>query len=130
MPTINHVIESYHKVEQLSDAPLTIISEVLWVIVGLIFLTHFIRHHKSLSARNFLIRGAFFLIILSIIGYLSYTLYNYDYSMDEKAWKGNTLAPYLQSLKEHREQVNDFSQLLKDPDKGIESIYVKNETTI
>lgn len=130
MPTINQVIESYSEVEKLADAPLTIISEVLWTIVGLIFIVHLIRNRKCLSTQKFLFRGAFLLIILSIIGYLTYTLYSYDYSIDEESWKENTLAPYLQSLNEHHEQVDDFSQLLTEPDKGIESIYVKDITPI
>ncbi|MFK3960214.1 hypothetical protein [Guptibacillus hwajinpoensis] len=127
MPTINQVIESYNEVEKLSDAPLTIISEVLWILVGLIFIMHLIRNRKFLSPSKFLFRGAFLFIILLIIGYLSYTLNSYNFSMNEKSWKENTLAPYLQSLNEHNEQVEDFSQLLKDPDNGIESNYVDED---
>ncbi|WP_283152906.1 hypothetical protein [Guptibacillus hwajinpoensis] len=127
MPTINQVIESYNELEKLSDAPLTIISEVLWIIVGLIFIMHLIHNRKFLSPSKFLFRGAFLFIILLIIGYLSYTLNSYDFSMNEKSWKENTLAPYLQSLHEHNEQVEDFSQLLKDPDNGIKSNYVDED---
>jgi hypothetical protein len=129
MPTINQVIEKYNEVEKLSDAPLTIISDVLWIIVGLIFMVHLIQNRKSLSHINFIYQGASLALILIIIGYLSFTINSYDFSVDETHWKENTLSPYLNSLDEHNEKVEDFSQLLQAPEEkeGIDSHYVSDD---
>ncbi|WP_166000010.1 hypothetical protein [Bacillus sp. Cs-700] len=128
MPTINQVIEKYNEVAKLADAPLTIISDVLWIIVGLIFMVHLIQNRKSLSHLNFIYQGASLALILIIIGYLSFTINSYDFSVDETYWKENTLSPYLNSLDEHNEKVEDFSQLLQAPEEkeGIESHYVSD----
>jgi hypothetical protein len=129
MPTINQVIEKYNEVEKLSDAPLTIISDVLWIIVGLIFMVHLIQNRKSLSHLNFIYQGSSLALILIIIGYLSFTINSYDFSVDETHWKENTLSPYLSSLDEHNEKVEDFSQLLQAPEEkeSIESHYVSDD---
>lgn len=129
MPTINQVIETYNEVEKLSDAPLTIISDVLWIIVGLIFIVHLIQNRKSLSPLNVIYQGAPLALILIIIGYLTFTINSYDFSADKAHWKENTLSPYLNSLDEHNEKVEDFSQFLQTPEEneGIESHYVNDD---
>ncbi len=130
MPTLDRVLESYQEFEKLSDAPLTIISEVLWILVGIIFIVHLIQNRKSISALSFFYRSCSLMLILVIIGYLSFTINSYDFSMDEDHWKEEFLTPYLESLPEHKQQVTDFAQLIDYDKSGIESVYINEEHPI
>ena len=125
---IQKAIDSHHELMRLSDAPLTIISEVLWVFVGLIFIVHLVKDRKSFSHSGFMYRGIYFLVILTIISYLSITLNSYDFAMDENEWRENYFKPYIQSLQEQKLEVEEFSQVIKEDDTQIESHYLNKKT--
>ncbi|TKD72143.1 hypothetical protein [Pseudalkalibacillus hwajinpoensis] len=125
---IEKVIQSHHELLQLSDAPLTVISEVLWIFVGLIFIIHIVKDRKLFSRSGFIYRGIFFVVILAIVSYLTLTLNAYNFAMDENHWRENYFKPYIQSLPEQKLEVEDFSQVIQEKDNRIQSYYLNKET--
>ncbi|GIN87590.1 hypothetical protein J6TS2_39760 [Heyndrickxia sporothermodurans] len=125
---IEKVIEVYNDVSSLSEAPLVIVTEILWMIVGIVFIIHLIKDRKLFSPLGSIIRGFFLIIIFLIISSLFVSIIRYDFSMDEKQWKKDYLKPYISSLPDHKYDVKDFSQLLINKSKEIQSIYLNSKT--
>lgn len=127
MPSIEKVIEAHKQLLSVSNAPLTIITEILWIILTVSFVVYLIKEKKPFSLQGWVFSGFFLVILLSVLGYLSFTIKEYDFSMNEKQWKENYLTPYLKSLPENKKYVEDFSQLLTNDEDTIKSIYINDK---
>ncbi|MDQ6596445.1 hypothetical protein E2K98_30270 [Bacillus salipaludis] len=127
MPSITRVIEVHQELESASNAPMLIISEILWIFFGIVFIVHLLKDRKSFSLLGLSFRGLFFVITLLIIGYLTNSIMNCNFSINETQWKKGYLKPYILSLPEHKKNVDDFSLLLNNEVNGINSIYINGE---
>lgn len=127
MPRIEEVIEMHKQVVSLSDAPLAIIAGVIWIFITIGLLVYLIKESRSFSFQEWIFGGFFLVILLSVLGYLSFTIKDYDFSMNEEQWEENYLAPYLESLPENKEYVEDFSQILTNDVDAIESQYINDK---
>lgn len=131
MSNVEKVIDGYEELLRVSDAPLVIITEVLWIIVLIFLLAHIIKRWKSFSRLGSIIRAFFLIIVIVIVSFEFYTISNYNFSMNENYWKKNYLTPYITSLPENKRYVEDFSQIIekKDSEKGIKSFYLSKKVT-
>jgi len=127
VPSIEKVIEIHKQVLSLSNAPLAIIAGIIWVCITIAFIVHLIKEKTSFSFRGWVFSVFFLVILLSGLGYLSFTIKDYDFSINEEEWKENYLTPYLKSLPEHKEDVEDFSQILTNDANAIKSIYLNDK---
>lgn len=127
MPNIEKVIEIHKQVLSLSNAPLTIIAEIIWIFITTIFVVYLIKEKKSFSSQGWIFSGFFLVLLLSVLGYLSFTIKDYDFSIDEKHWEENYLTPYLKSLPENREYVEDFSQIVTTDSNTTKSVYTTDK---
>lgn len=130
MTSITEVIEVHQEIIKAADAPLLIVSDVLWSIFGIVFIVHLIKDRITFSFLGTIYRTLFLLITLTIVGYLSFSIVDSHFSIDEKEWEEEYLEPYINSLPTSRIIIEDFSQLLVDDHNGIKSIYVNKQKPI
>ncbi|MDR7002381.1 hypothetical protein [Neobacillus niacini] len=102
MPSITRVIEVHQEIESVSNAPMLIISEILWIFFGIVFIVHLLKDKKSFSLLGLTFRGFSFVITLLIIRYLTISIKNCNFSINENQWKKGYLNPYILSLPEHK----------------------------
>lgn len=127
LPSITRVIEVHQEIESVSNAPMLIISEILWIFFGIVFIVHLLKDRKSFSLLGLTFRGFSFVITLLIISYLTISIKNCNFSINENQWKKGYLNPYILSLPEHKKNVEDFSLLLNNDVNGIKSIYLNGD---
>lgn len=127
MPNIENVIKIHEQVVSLSNAPLTIIAGLIWIFITVIFVFYLVKEKNSFSSQGWIFSGVILVVLLSVSGYLSFTIKGYDFSIDKKQWEENYLSPYLKSLPETREYVEDFSQILTTDSNAIKSIYINDK---
>ncbi|MGG3943715.1 hypothetical protein ABEV54_20025 [Peribacillus psychrosaccharolyticus] len=130
MLSIDKVIEIHEGLLRVSDVPITIATEILWLIIGIVSLADIIKNRKSISSRGFIFRGFILGIILLIESILFINIAETDFSTSKEEWKSQYLIPYIKSLPEDKLYVKDFSQILEiqeNKNKKIESIYLNNK---
>lgn len=128
--SIDKVIEIHEGLLRVSDVPITIATEILWLIIGIVSLADIIKNRKSISSRGFIFRGFILGIILLIESILFINIAETDFSTSKEEWKSQYLIPYIKSLPEDKLYVKDFSQILEiqeNKNKKIESIYLNNK---
>lgn len=128
MHSMDNVISAYQNAVNLENAPIVIVGEVFWAVIGLALLVHFIKDRKTIKLVGYLFRGLFFAVVLLVNGYLINLISHYDYSVDLNRWKSDYLIPYVEARPEQRVAVKDFSQLLSSEDQTIDSIHLKKES--
>lgn len=128
MHSMDNIISAYQNAVNLENAPIVIVSEVFWALIGLALLVHVIKDRKTISFAGYLFRGLFFVVVLLVNGYLINMISHYDYSVDLQSWKSTYLLPYVEARPEQRVAVKDFSQLLSNEDQTIDSIHLKKES--
>lgn len=119
MPTIEDVIKVHEKVSALSNAPLAIIAGAIWTFIAITFIVFLFKERNKLSLKGLIYSFLSLVILFSVIGYLSFTIKDYQFSMNEKKWEENYLHPYLEALPEKKEYIQDFSQVINHNDENI-----------
>ncbi|KZE38940.1 hypothetical protein AV656_08555 [Bhargavaea cecembensis] len=127
MPNIEDVIKVQEEVSALSNAPLAIIAGAIWIFITVAFIVFLFREKKAFSLKGWIYSFSFLVILFAVTGYLTYTIKEYNFSMNEEKWEENYLKRYLESLPEKRENIEDFSQVLND-ENTIKSIYMNKDT--
>ncbi|MCW1929524.1 hypothetical protein [Bhargavaea beijingensis] len=128
MPNIEDVIKVQEEVSALSNAPLAIIAGAIWIFITVAFIVFLFKEKKVLSLKGWIYSFFFLVILFAVTGYLSYTIKEYNFSMNEKKWEKNYLNPYIESLPERKENIEDFSQVLNNDNKNTtKSIYIKKD---
>ncbi|MGE7624941.1 hypothetical protein ACQKMD_18410 [Viridibacillus sp. NPDC096237] len=130
MHSIDKVIIVYESISQAYSTVVIIPAVLLWIIVGVYSLMDMIKNNNAISSTGFIMRWLFFVMTLSIVGFLSINIITADFSMNEKQWKNNYLDPYINALPENKTYVQEFTQILeihKNGNKKIESIYLNKK---
>ena len=127
MPNIEEVIKVQEEVSALSNAPLAIVAGAIWISITIAFIAFLFKEKKELSMKGWIYSFLFLVILFAVTGYLSFTIKEYNFSMNEKKWEENYLNPYLESLPEEKENIEDFSQVLNDDGTSIKSTYINKD---
>ena len=127
MPNIEEVIKVQEEVSALSNAPLAIVAGAIWISITIAFIAFLFKEKKELSMKGWIYSFLFLVILFAVTGYLSFTIKEYNFSMNEKKWEENYLNPYLKSLPEEKENIEDFSQVLNDDGTSIKSTYINKD---
>ncbi|WP_213422530.1 hypothetical protein [Bhargavaea massiliensis] len=127
MPNIEEVIKVQEEVSALSNAPLAIVAGAIWIFITIAFIAFLFKEKKELSMKGWIYSFLFLVILFAVTGYLSFTIKEYNFSMNEKKWEENYLNPYLESLPEEKENIEDFSQVLNDDGTSIKSTYINKD---
>ncbi|MFC7364203.1 MULTISPECIES: hypothetical protein [Bhargavaea] len=129
MPNIEDVIKVQEEVSALSNAPLAIIAGAIWIFITVAFIVFLFKEKKALSLKGWIYSFSFLVILFAVTGYLTYTIKEYNFSMNEEKWEENYLNAYIESLPETKENIEDFSQVLNNDDENtIKSIYMNKGT--
>lgn len=127
MPNIEDVIKVQEEVSALSNAPLAIVAGAIWIYITIAFIIFLFKEKRELSMKGWIYSFLFLVILFAVTGYLSFTIKEYNFSMNEKKWEENYLNPYLKSLPEEKENIEDFSQVLNDDGTSIKSTYINKD---
>ncbi|TWT13171.1 hypothetical protein [Planomicrobium sp. CPCC 101079] len=85
------------------------------------------KRKKNFSLQEWVFNGVILGIVLLVVGGLSFTIKDYDFSINEKQWKESYLDPYIKALPENKEYVEDFSQIVTGEEDAIKSIYINDK---